>query len=69
MVLHGLIKVGREPFTPEAKGGGLVNKKADNVPEWYAEACCLSVIGKNLMKQVLTLSVMLCHAACWGLLG
>jgi len=35
-----------EKTKQQAKGGGLVNKKADNVPEWYAE-----VIGKGQLIE------------------
>jgi len=35
-----------EKSKQQAKGGGLVNKKADNVPEWYAE-----VIGKGQLIE------------------
>ena len=39
MILLGhVLKEMPVAHSTQAKGGGLVNKKADNVPEWYAEA-------------------------------
>lgn len=40
-------------FAGKVKGGGLVNKKAENVPDWYAEAGSPKSIGAWVGHEVL----------------